>query len=145
MRKFLSIITFIVYSFTAYGQNISGTITDSNNNEELIGVNIILSNGTGTASDVFGKYSLKAAVGIQKVTFRYIGYQDIVKEVTLAKGEEKMNFEGMAKLRMAAFEGEDADSARVWAANLGELKRHCFYYLHMLNIDLSVFRHLYNF
>lgn len=32
----------------------------------------------------------------------------------------------MAKLRLAAFEAEDADAARTWAANLGELKKKCF-------------------
>ena len=80
MKKFFALLTVIACNFTFYGQNINGTITDSNNNEELIGVNIILSNGTGTSTDVFGKYNLKAVVGIQKVTFRYIGYEDIVKE-----------------------------------------------------------------
>ena len=89
MRKFFTLLTVIAYNFTSYGQNINGTITDSDNNEELIGVNIILSNGSGTATDVFGKYNLKVAVGSQKVTFRYIGYEDIVKEITLAEGENK--------------------------------------------------------
>ena len=81
MRKFFILLTVIACNFTFYGQNINGTITDNNNNEELIGVNIILSNGSGTATDVFGKYNLKAAVGAQKATFRYIGYEDIVKEI----------------------------------------------------------------
>ena len=79
MRKFFTLITVISCNFTFYGQNINGTITDINTNEELIGVNIILNNGSGTATDVFGKYNLKAAAGTQKVTFRYIGYEDIVK------------------------------------------------------------------
>ncbi len=89
MRKLIILLTFIACNFTFYGQNINGTITDSHNNEKLIGVNIILSNGTGTATDVFGKYNLKAVVGMQKVTFRYIGYEDIVKEITLVEGENK--------------------------------------------------------
>ncbi len=89
MRPFFTLLTVISCSFTFYGQNINGTITDNTNNEELIGVNIILSNGSGTATDVFGKYNLKAAVGAQKVTFRYIGYEDIVKEIALNEGENK--------------------------------------------------------
>jgi iron complex outermembrane receptor protein len=89
MRKLIILLTFIACNFTFYGQNINGTIADSHNNEKLIGVNIILSNGTGTATDVFGKYNLKAVVGMQKVTFRYIGYEDIVKEITLVEGENK--------------------------------------------------------
>jgi len=89
MRKFFTLLTVIACNFTFYGQNINGTITDNDNNEELIGVNIILSNGTGTSTDVFGKYNLKTAIGTQKVIFRYIGYEDIVKEITLAEGETK--------------------------------------------------------
>jgi outer membrane receptor protein involved in Fe transport len=73
-----------------YSQTISGIITDSNNNEALIGVNIILSNGTGTATDVFGKYTLKTTIGTQKITFKYIGYEDVVKEVTVRSGENKI-------------------------------------------------------
>ena len=89
MRKLIILLTFIACNFTFYGQNINGIITDSYNNEKLIGVNIILSNGVGTATDVFGKYNLKTVVGMQKVTFRYIGYEDIVKEITLVEGENK--------------------------------------------------------
>ena len=50
-------------NLTLYSQTIIGTITDANNNEELIGVNIILENGGGTASDVFGKYTLNIPIG----------------------------------------------------------------------------------
>jgi len=63
-------------------------ITDSNK-EELIGVNIILENGGGTSTDVFGKYTLNTNEGMQNVTFKYIGYEDIVKKISLAKDENK--------------------------------------------------------
>ena len=96
MKKFFALLTVIACNFTFYGQNINGTITDSNNNEELIGVNIILSNGTGTATDVFGKYNLKTVVGIQKVTFRYIGYEDIIKE--RSKIATTQNFENRTEI-----------------------------------------------
>ena len=83
MKKFLILVIAVFCSFTFYGQTITGVITDSDNNEALIGVNIILTNGSGTATDIFGKYSLQTAIGKQKVTFRYIGYEDIVKEIIL--------------------------------------------------------------
>ena len=83
----LVIITFC--NLTLYSQTISGTITDANNNEELIGVNIILEKGGGTSTDVFGKYTLNTNEGTQKVTFKYIGYEVIVKEIFLTKDENK--------------------------------------------------------
>ena len=35
-------------------------------------INIILENGGGTATDVFGKYTLKTEEGTQKITFKYL-------------------------------------------------------------------------
>ncbi|MBT3612225.1 MAG: TonB-dependent receptor [Flavobacteriales bacterium] len=89
MIKKFTLVIVTLCNLTLYSQNISGTITDVNNNEELIGANIILENGGGTATDVFGKYTLNINEGTQKVTFKYIGYEDIVKEITLVEGENK--------------------------------------------------------
>ncbi len=89
MRKIFTLVIFTICNLTIYSQTISGTITDANNNEELIGANIILENGGGTSTDVFGKYTLNTEEGTQKVTFKYIGYEDIVKEITINKGENK--------------------------------------------------------
>jgi len=89
MRKIFTLVIITLCNLTLHSQTISGTITDSNNNEELIGVNIILENGGGTATDVFGKYTLNTNEGTQKVTFKYIGYADIVKEISLKKDENK--------------------------------------------------------
>jgi outer membrane receptor protein involved in Fe transport len=90
MRKIFTLVIITLCNLTIYSQTISGTITDANNNEELIGANIILENGGGTSTDVFGKYSLKAVIGTQKVTFKYIGYEAITREITLAEGEDKI-------------------------------------------------------
>jgi len=89
MRKIFTLVIITFCNLTLYGQTISGAITDANNNEKLIGVNIILENGVGTSTDVFGKYTLSTNEETQKVTFKYIGYEDIVKEISLAKDENK--------------------------------------------------------
>ncbi|MDC0204452.1 TonB-dependent receptor [Flavobacteriales bacterium] len=90
MRKIYILLLFIFSNYTIYSQTISGIITDKILNEELIGVNIILENGNGTATDVFGKYNLKTEEGTQTITFRYIGYEDLIKEITIRKGENKV-------------------------------------------------------
>jgi len=89
MRRIFTLVIITLCNLTLYSQTIIGTITDEANNEKLIGVNIILENGGGTSSDIFGKYSLRTNEGKQKLTFKYIGYKDIVKEISLAKDENK--------------------------------------------------------
>ena len=89
MGKIFMIVIITICNLTLYSQTIIGTITDLANNEKLIGVNIILENGGGTSTDLFGKYILNANDGTQKVTFKYIGYEDIVKEISLNKDETK--------------------------------------------------------
>ena len=90
MRKIytLLLLTFYVFSVN-YAQTISGIVADEATFEKLIGVNIITQDGKGTATDIFGKYSLKLEEGTHQITFRYIGYKDVVKDVTLKNREQK--------------------------------------------------------
>ena len=99
MRKIYIFLLFLFSNHVIYSQTISGRITDNLLNEELIGVNIILENGNGTATDIFGKYQLKTEEGTQKITFRYIGYEDVIKEITIKKGGiKKPPFKFLLKL-----------------------------------------------
>ena len=56
MRKIFTLVIITFCNLILYSQTISRTITDANNDEELIGVNINLGNGSGTSTGVFGKY-----------------------------------------------------------------------------------------
>ncbi len=98
MRKLYLLITYVIFSSCSYGQTISGTITDASNNEALIGVNIVLDNGTGTSTDIDGKYLLRIPVEKNtwanqnleyKITFKYIGYDEVQKSITIEKNETK--------------------------------------------------------
>lgn len=89
MRKIFTLISFLLLGSSLFSQTISGKITDSKTDEELIGVNILLENGQGIATDVFGKYTLNTSDGTHKITFKYIGYKEVTKEISIAKGEHK--------------------------------------------------------
>ena len=90
MRKIYTLFLLSFYVFSAnYAQTISGIVIDEETYENLIGVNIITANGKGTATDVFGKYALKLEAGAHQITFRYIGYKDVIKDITLKSGEHK--------------------------------------------------------
>tara|TARA_B100001250_G_scaffold154515_1_gene132760 strand:- start:4538 stop:6892 length:2355 start_codon:yes stop_codon:yes gene_type:complete len=77
--------------FTALSaQTITGTITDANTKEALIGVNIILENGEGTSTDVNGSYTLQInKLTPLKLVFKYIGYTEVIKTISLQKNETK--------------------------------------------------------
>ena len=87
MRKIYTIIVLSLLIFEANAQTISGTIKDANTNERLIGVNIILNNGNGTATDFDGNYQISAKEGEQQITFKYIGYEEVLKTISLNKNE----------------------------------------------------------
>lgn len=86
---------FIVTIFTSFAQEkftLSGTITDSKNNETLIGVNIYIpSLKIGTTTNEYGFYSLSAPKGEYEIEISYVGYQTIQKNITLNQNT-KSNF-----------------------------------------------------
>jgi len=86
MRKYLSIILFVSF-YTSKSQKITGTITDENTKEALIGVNVILSNTNGTTTNLDGEFTLNLKENEKTITFKYIGYETIVKNI-----EGKTNF-----------------------------------------------------
>jgi len=90
MRKVYALLLLAFYASSVnYAQTISGIVADQKTFEKLIGVNIITEDGKGTATDIFGKYSLQLGEGAHQITFRYIGYKDVVKEIILKNEEQK--------------------------------------------------------
>ncbi|MBC8265389.1 MAG: TonB-dependent receptor [Flavobacteriales bacterium] len=90
MRKNYILLLLTIFVFTvSHAQSISGIISDETTNEKLIGVNIISTDGKGIATDIFGKYTLKLEAGTHQITFRYIGYKDVIKDIVLKNGEQK--------------------------------------------------------
>mgnify|MGYP001948711170 CR=1 FL=1 len=68
---------------------ISGKITDNKTGEELIGVNVVLNDTTGVATDDKGNYFFDVNPGKHKLIFSYIGYSDEKRKVELNLGEQK--------------------------------------------------------
>src|SRR5690606_30226145 len=65
---------------------ISGRVTDANNNEPIVGVNVVIPTlNIGAVSDIDGNYSIaNVPVGTRVVVARFLGYQMIRREVTVA-------------------------------------------------------------
>lgn len=72
---------------------ISGTLKDSANGENLIGASIYTADGSyGTASNVYGYYSLTLPKGTYTVMFDYVGY-DVIEQVVNLDKNVKLNLE----------------------------------------------------
>lgn len=88
---FLFILT-IFNSFSQEKFTLSGTISDSKNNETLIGVNIYIpALKIGTNTNEYGFYSLSVPKGEYEIEISYVGYQTIQKSIALNQNT-KQNF-----------------------------------------------------
>ena len=65
LRNLLLVLSIALVTTVAWGQSsVSGTITDSESGEPLIGANIVFVGTTnGTATDIDGRYELKVPEG----------------------------------------------------------------------------------
>ena len=73
-----------------FAQNVSGKVTDGANSEGLPGVAVIVEgSNTGVMSDVDGVFSIQAAAG-DVLTFSFVGYNTVRKEVTGATMDVSM-------------------------------------------------------
>ncbi|MBV6514291.1 MAG: hypothetical protein FMNOHCHN_03894 [Ignavibacteriaceae bacterium] len=88
----LLIMVFIAGNITAQNKgSITGKITDKQNNEELIGANILVSGTSiGASTDIDGIYAIKNLdPGVYELKVSYISYQTLViKDVKVEAGKE---------------------------------------------------------
>jgi len=68
---------------------LQGKVTDALTGEALIGVNVVISPGKGTATDVDGVYRLNLAAGDHRITFSFLGYASRTEAVALTAGEQR--------------------------------------------------------
>lgn len=71
----LLLLAFGLTNFVVAQRTISGTVTDAESGEPLIGANIlVVGTSTGTASDIDGSYSVNVPEGASVLEFSYTGY-----------------------------------------------------------------------
>jgi len=72
---------------------LSGTVSEANSNETLIGVSILVPElSTGAVTNEYGFYSLTLPEGTYEVVITYLGFQDIRREVTL-NSSQRVDFQ----------------------------------------------------
>ena len=67
---------------------LTGTVSDVENNEALIGATIVASElSLGTVTDFSGNFSLDLPAGKHVIRMSFVGYQDVEQEVSISNGE----------------------------------------------------------
>ncbi|WP_432220888.1 TonB-dependent receptor [Flavobacterium sp. TMP13] len=87
-QKFFLLLLFLssLFSYAQEKYTLNGTISDSKNNETLIGVNIYFPDlKIGTTTNEYGFYSVTVPAGQQNLEISYIGYQTIVQNIVISK------------------------------------------------------------
>lgn len=87
--KYIYTLIFLIFSSITFSQDatLKGIITDKITKEPLIGANVIYADGKGTVTGIDGDYSLTIPAGSYTVKFRYVGYEEVTKSVTLTAGQ----------------------------------------------------------
>ena len=87
MKKYLLTAILILFITNVFGQNkhtISGYITDKNNGESIVGVNIYCKKlNLGVTSNAYGFYSLTLPEGAYDISYSFIGYKTENKNFNL--------------------------------------------------------------
>lgn len=90
--SFLLLLTVFI-GFSQEKFTLSGTISDANSNETLIGVNIFIPElKAATTTNEYGFYSLTVPKGTYKIQISYVSFQTVEQTITLDKNT-KNNFQ----------------------------------------------------
>ena len=96
MNKTSKAIVMLLFPALALGQNsVSGTVTDKDSGQPLVGVNVVVEGTTmGAATGSDGSYTVSGVSdGSYTVTAKYIGYADQSASVTVSGSSVTANFQ----------------------------------------------------
>ena len=92
VKKIILLIVLLtsIFSFSQEKFTLSGTISDLNTKETLIGVNVfILETKTGITTNEYGFYSITLPKGEYTILTSYVGYQTLEEKVSLNSNIKK--------------------------------------------------------
>lgn len=112
MRLF-NLVLSILLAFPLFAQqfSISGRVKDASNGETLLGATILIEGGGGAVTNEYGFYSVTLDAGTYTITYKYLGYDNVVKKIILDDNKtvnielgEKANVIGAAVVSAKAIE-----------------------------------------
>ena len=93
-KYFLSLCFLLSVSLSAYSQSISGTVTDAETGDPLLGVTIVLKNtNKGVVTDFDGNYIINnVEPGDYTIDLSYIGYGRLSQTITVGADDVTYDF-----------------------------------------------------
>ncbi|PCJ65965.1 MAG: hypothetical protein COA58_07755 [Bacteroidetes bacterium] len=87
--RFQILLLSLLVSFSLFAQEytISGRVKDADNGETLLGATVLVKGGGGAITNEYGFYSISLESGTYEVTYKYLGYEDVVKNVQLDRSQ----------------------------------------------------------
>ena len=125
MLKYITLlaVSLLLYLQVDAQKTVQGTVFDQANNTPLIGVSVIVDNtDVGTVTDVNGYYTIRLSDQQTKLTFSYIGYEDLTLDV---------NEENLSAVYLSA--GFELDEVVVTALGLERTTKGLGYMVQQLN------------
>ncbi len=86
----LFLLIFITINLIAQDYTLSGTITDEETDEPIIGASL-LTGDNGVVTDFDGKYSIKLTNGDYKISVSYVGYDDQIVDVSINGSDQTLD------------------------------------------------------
>jgi iron complex outermembrane receptor protein len=85
MMRLIAVLFALAGTFFSHAQTtlLKGMVRDTLSGEPLIGVNVTHAPGKGTATNVDGAYSMDLPVGTYTITFSFVGYTTVTRNVTI--------------------------------------------------------------
>ncbi|MEO6630468.1 MAG: carboxypeptidase-like regulatory domain-containing protein, partial [Mucilaginibacter sp.] len=104
------LLTVLFFSTSAaFGQGITGRITNSIDGTAIAGVNVaVAGTSLGTSTNQKGEFYIKLKPNKYQVKFSYVGYETVTQDVTVGTDVQTLNFSlkpGGASLREVAVIG----------------------------------------
>ena len=92
-KKIVALILLFLTTFSVFSQakfTLSGTISNENSNETLIGVNVSVTGlKTGITTNEYGFYSLTLPKGDYEIVISYVGFATITEKISLTQNTKK--------------------------------------------------------
>ena len=89
LLSLLILTGFVLFSQSIYAQTgVKGVVKDATYSETLIGATVILEGTShGSATNLNGRFQLEGPAGDYKMKVTYIGYDDVVMDITIVEGK----------------------------------------------------------
>lgn len=104
--RLICLLTTLMFSISAYSQSfdVSGTVSDAESLETIVGATIIYGPNKAVTSDLDGNFKINLPLGKVKITASFVGYESQTQELEVDKADIKLVFKLKSKTNLKEIE-----------------------------------------